>query len=284
MTTIFLDTAFNYPAILDHVMKHGEKRSPRGISTRDAGLCTIEVHDPALCLPLGIGRKINPRIAAVEAIQLIAGWADTELVLRIAPQFEKYTDLTPFHQRYFHGAYGDRIASQMRSVARKLLSDHDTRQAIVTLWDPSLDNEKDKHDYPCTIAFVFAIRNNGLDMNIFMRSSDAWLGIPYDIFQFAQLQATLALNLGYAIGTLRLTTASLHIYESDVETVNNVKWNYHNTLQYQPYGVGINGQSMNQTMIRARRIMKNDIEGMNLTESENWYVEQLHARTNDTSS
>jgi hypothetical protein len=290
MTELVLPDMSAYPLVLRRIFSMGERRSPRGLATFDLGFTTIILLNQRGGMPLGLGRGLDPAIGAVEAAQLIAGVSDPELVLRLAPQMERYTDQvhTDPTQRMFWGAYGDRIKMQAHLVINKLTQDPNTRQAIITLWDPWLDNVEGKHDYPCTIALHFFVNNGMLDMNTVMRSNDAWLGLPYDVFQFTQLQSSIALSLGMEPGVYRHTTLSLHIYERDAEAATNliddyfadhrsrVK-SYHDT--WQPAGIGAPKLSFGKIMIRAERILRNEPlppEQEPETNSERWYREQLH--------
>ena len=295
MSEIVLHTMAEYPTVLRRIFQYGERRSPRGLATFDLGFTTIVVLNTAAGgMPLGIGRNLNPAIGAAEAIQLIAGVSDPQLVLRLAPQFERYLDTAEdgSDDRTFWGAYGERIKMQAHLAIRKLIQDPSTRQAIITLWDPWLDNVADKHDYPCTIALQFFMHNGMLDMNVIMRSNDAWLGLPYDVFQFTQLQWSVANALRVEPGLYRHTVLSLHLYERDCAAASDLIDSWKNNVEtrvraqeiFQPHGIGVPGLSFNQIMQRARMILHNesfiDVQSPE-TPSERWYREQLHPSTPD---
>jgi hypothetical protein len=235
-------------------------------------------------MPLGIGRKLNPAIGAVEAIQLIAGISDPELVLRLAPQMERYTDPAEYDhsERMFWGAYGERIKMQAHLATRKIVLDHDTRQAVITLWDPWLDNVNGKHDYPCTIALQFFVQDATLCMNTIMRSNDAWLGLPYDVFQFTQLQSSIASALHLEPGVYRHTALSLHLYERNHAAATELLdgWSPRVAREsyakvWQPDGIGRVGDPFTIITGRAVNIINNDPLD-NETNSERWYRERLH--------
>lgn len=78
----------------------------------------------------------------------------------------------------------------------------------------------------CTVAVAFQIRRDELHQQVFMRSSDLWLGIPYDMFSFScwGIWVACALNTrGVAppvgLGVLTVTAASSHLYERDWASV-----------------------------------------------------------------
>jgi thymidylate synthase len=293
MTDIVLRDMSEYPNVLRHCLRWGQRRSPRGLPTIDTGFTSIVLHNPlAGGMPLGIGRNLNAAIGAVEAAQLIAGISTTKLVLKLAPQFEQYTETMIGYDgmvsdRFFWGAYGERIKMQAYAQIKKLTTDPDTRQAIITLWDPWSDNVVGRKDYPCTIALQFSIFNGVLDMNTIMRSNDAWLGLPYDVFQFTQLQQTMANALGIETGTYRHTTMSLHLYERNEQdahrlvTAYDLHGSYATRVDFaahmQPTGIGRVHDSFGYIMKRAEALLY-DKSIDDETESETWYRDLLHPK------
>lgn len=207
------DGPTGYKTVVDTVARDGVRRSPRGIPTRDLGFTTIVIADPTRAYPLGTGRNLSHRIAAAESVQLIGAFSDPTLLPKA---FSPYQE----DDGRFWGAYGDRIGYQMCDVVRKLTVDRDTRQAIISLWNPLLDNAPSRRDYPCTLTLGFSISNGALDMNVVMRSNDVWLGTPYDWCQFSVMQMTVARLTSLPVGTYRHTALSLHIYESDVSKID----------------------------------------------------------------
>lgn len=248
----------------------GIERSPRGMKTYDLGQVTLTIANPIGMLPLGTRPNISTNLAAVEAIQLIGGFSDPDLIRRVAPQLLPYAEDTGV----FHGAYGKRTNGQIAKAIAKLSKDPDTRQAIVTIWDPTLDNLPEKRDYPCTVSLAFEIRANMLNLTAFMRSSDLWKGLPYDMFQFSQLQQTVARVLQRPCGFFRLITLSLHAYHEDLTDEKlfavNVQNARNDTL---PYGVGddlcTSWFSIQQRALNLKSVL-------DPTESEKWYLKRLY--------
>lgn len=227
-----------YYGILERVAAQGYERHARGLKTRDLGYTTIYIHNPAQpVLPLHTGRRISKTVAAIEALQVIAGCSEPELLLAAAPRFADFMEPDPVtgEASYFHGAYGKRIGSQLSDALAKLKSDADSRQAVITLWDPRADNTPGKRDYPCTVALGLSIVDDALNLNVLMRSNDAWLGLPYDAFVFTQLQWTLAHALDVDIGQYIHTAWSLHIYASNLEDISRV--GEATRSEYQPTGL-----------------------------------------------
>lgn len=200
-----------YIKVVNHVRQWGEEVSPRQQTTLEVQGATVVLEDPYDALPVGVGRKLNPGIAAVEAAQLIGGVSHPELMVRISKNFDAFRD-----DGTFHGAYGPRVRAQLPAIVQRLKIDPYTRQAIVVLWDPMRDTfVEGLSDYPCTISLQYFIRDGVLEAHTHMRSNDVWWGLAYDAFQFTQLQITIANVLGIEAGRYYHHANSLHFYTRD---------------------------------------------------------------------
>lgn len=199
----------SYSDILYHVLEYGVESDPRGQPTFEVENFQLVLLNPERCLPTGTGRNLNKAIGFVEALSLIGGESYPQLLNRVSNgQFTRFMD-----GEVLHGAYGPRIRPQMRNLLTRLGA-HETRQAVLTIWDPAVDNTADvRKDLPCTIALQYLVRDGKLNATTYMRSNDAWLGLPYDVFQFTQLQWSIANALGLVAGTYRHVVGSLHIYQ-----------------------------------------------------------------------
>lgn len=214
------DGVNGYVDLVRHVMNHGVEVSPRGMKTVEIEDVVITINNPSDTLPLGVGRGTVPGIGAVEACQLLAGVTLPDLVVKVGPQFANYRE----DNGMFHGAYGVRTKGQYEKVIERLKADPDTRQAVVTIWNPELDLLSDKRDYPCTILHQFRIRDNKLNMTVFMRSNDVWLGAAYDFFQFTRVQFAIASVLGIEVGIYAHHVGSLHLYEQHYEAAGQLTY------------------------------------------------------------
>jgi len=261
-----------YAKVVEAVLLgQGTVRAPRGYPTLDLGFTVIEMPAPEQMLPLGTRPNISINLAAVEAIQLIGGFTSMELVKKYAPS------LMPFSEegKHFHGAYGKRIAGQVNAQISKLVFDPFTRQAVITLHDPHLDNNPGKKDYPCTIGFQLEVRDNKLCWVTFMRSNDIHRGLPYDLFQFGQLQMTVARSLGHDVGSYTHVVTSMHAYATDTEKLFQVDAK-NAREEFQPHGIGDEAHSWLVMQQIARDIcFSSSVNSADLTESEYWYRVRL---------
>ena len=208
---------------LASILRHrGQVVSPRGKMTREILQHTVQVdmRRPVLTVP---GRKLSYRFMAAEAFWILSG---DETVRGIAPWNKHIEQFSDDGEKFF-GAYGPKIIGQLDYVVRKLVDDKDSRQAGLTIWR---ENPPQTKDVPCTVAIFASIRDNKLNLHVFMRSSDAWLGLPYDVFNFSMLAHLICCRLyvqkvSVEPGDLYLTAASSHLYqphwEAAVELIDN---------------------------------------------------------------
>jgi thymidylate synthase len=201
------------------IMEAGREVSPRGQVTKELPQLTLEfdMNFPVITNPL---RKLGYKFMAAEAWWILAGRDDVE---SIAPYSKVITQFSDDGHKFF-GAYGPPIKDQFDYVVASLMADSCTRQAVITTWRPNPPITK---DVPCTVAFNWQLRDGMLNCHVFMRSSDNWLGIPYDAFNFSMITCEILRRLNqqpmtYKLGTCYLTAASSHLYERNFEQVREV--------------------------------------------------------------
>lgn len=177
-------------------------------------------------------RKISYKHMVNEALWMLDGANDLTTISRFAPSYSRFSD----DGMSLYGAYGVKFIPQLAYVVKALLADTYTRQAVMTFWK---ENPRKSLDIPCTVSLQFVIRKNKIHCIAFMRSSDCWLGWPYDVFTFSMMTATVALEMFaqsgvlYELGSLYLTAGSQHIYKADEEKVKSVlthckeNWEFH---------------------------------------------------------
>jgi thymidylate synthase len=258
-----------YVDLAQHVLRHGEEVAPRGMKTREIEDAVIFIDDVYNTLPLKVGRNPVPGIGAVEACQLLSGTSFPETVIAVGPQFKNYAE----DNGMFHGSYGTRTQGQYAHAIEKLKSDNDSRQAVVTIWNPSLDNEPLKRDYPCTVLHQFRIRNNRLNMSVYMRSNDVWLGAAYDFFQFTRLQIAIASVLGIEPGKYAHHAGSLHIYEQHYDAAEQLTKT--DELVTIPVITSTTWSGIEASALGCLLVASGRGEDTALTSSEAWYADAM---------
>lgn len=203
-----------YKRVLSQVLASESVVSPRGLKCRELTDVTVEVKWAYKAVPQLARRLMNPKIGAAEYCQLLAGVSClSQLDAASNGKFSQFADAGALR-----GAYGPRVYYQLPVVADLLEKDPDSRQAVVTVFGATAPElAAPKHDVPCTVALMFKIRDGRLNCTVIMRSSDAWLGIPYDWWQFSRLQQTMAWALSALPGSFTFFASSLHLYERNAE-------------------------------------------------------------------
>jgi thymidylate synthase len=117
-----------------------------------------------------------------------------------------------------YGGYGKRLFNlrnqhdQIKNVLTLLSKRPASRKAVIQLFDGE-DIAEDHPEIPCTCTLQFLIRSGKLYMFTSMRSNDAYLGLPHDVFCFTMLQEMMARHLKVDVGTYSHAVGSLHLYE-----------------------------------------------------------------------
>lgn len=212
---------------LNEVFTDGEEFSPRGKETREIIAHTLEIDmlQPMIQIPL---RKPGYKFAAAEAHWILSGTNDLAYIKKFSPIMGNFSDDGVF----LAGAYGPKLIDQLPYIIKTLKDDPSSRQAVVNIWRerPYLSA-----DVACTLSAQFMIRKNKLHCIVSMRSSDIWLGVPYDIVTFsciAHYVISLLREAGYSghlvPGTLHNFAASRHLYASNYEAANTLLSKYTN--------------------------------------------------------
>lgn len=204
------DNHEGYFEILAKLFSKGTRQPSRNGETLEIEDLIIEVENPVYAAPNGVRPGYNHAIGLVEGLQLLAGVSDAALTAEIQPNFRNFIEDDTGR---FWGAYGPRTRDQFPIITKRLRADPDTRQAVITLWDPEFDALGGKKDHPCTTAFFFLIRQGKLNMKTVMRSSDLWWGVPYDFVQFSMVHQSMAAVLNLPVGIYTHHSVSAHLYE-----------------------------------------------------------------------
>lgn len=211
---------------VNNIVTFGYDVSPRGKLTKELPQLTmiVDMREPVLQVP---GRALSFQFMAAEAYWILTG---DDRVETIAPYNKNIAQFSDDGIRYF-GAYGPKIMDQVDFVVEKLRDDPSSRQAIITIWREKPPVTK---DVPCTIAMAFSIRDGKVNCHVFMRSSDGWLGVPYDVFNFSMVAHYVTARLNECVGlephlepgNLFLTAASAHVYEPHIGPINEILKDY----------------------------------------------------------
>lgn len=128
---------------------------------------------------------------------------------------------------YVSSAYGYRWrhhfnVDQLDVVLEKLKRDPTSRHGVIMMWDPVDDLLIRQANVPCPYTFTLNIIGGKLHLHLIIRSNDMVLGFPTDVAGFAFLQTILAQHLSVELGTLTVSISNCHIYENQIEAVEEM--------------------------------------------------------------
>lgn len=161
-----------------------------------------------------------------EFLWYLAATNKLDFIQYYIPGYNKYSD----DGKTIYGAYGPRLFSlngnidQVQNVIETLKVSDSSRRAVIQLFrgEDLADNiERRREDLPCTCTLQFTVRNHQLNMMVMMRSNDAFLGLPHDVFAFTMLQELVARSLGVEVGTYKHAVGSLHLYTKDTSAIED---------------------------------------------------------------
>ncbi|MCZ8535855.1 thymidylate synthase [Paenisporosarcina quisquiliarum] len=163
------------------------------------------------------------RAAQDEAFQQIVDEQMTIFRERILSDDEfakSYGDLGPVYGRQWRSwpsADGSSI-DQLKNVINSLKNNPDSRRHIVTAWNPS---EVDQMALPpCHTFFQFYVADNKLSCQLYQRSADVFLGVPFNIASYALLTHLIARECNLEVGEFVHTLGDAHIYSNHMDQVN----------------------------------------------------------------
>ena len=200
--------------LLNALFHNGERVGPRGEGTSERTGVSLELYNPRMNILVDKTRNPQYRFMVAEWLWIWFGRDDVKTISRFNPHIVQFSD----DGQRFTGAYGPPVKQQWPRILKKFADDPETRRAVIEIPRPSGPTK----DEPCTLSLQFLCRLGRLDCIVTMRSSDVWLGLPYDVFNFSMLQNILAGQLGADIGTLRLQLGSSHLYDRDRDKAKEV--------------------------------------------------------------
>jgi thymidylate synthase len=228
-----------YQDLLRHILENGTRHHDR------TGVGTISVfgyqtrYDLRKGFPILTTKRVPFRWVAEELFWFLTGdtneknlrergvdiWADWADAGHTARFGREEGDLGPIYGylwRSFGGDYPEMNGfDQIADLIKQIEENPNSRRLIVSGWNPPTANEVDLP--PCHTLFHFKVENGKtLHCQLYQRSADAFLGVPFNISSYALLTEMVAHVCGLEAGEFIHTFGDLHIYLNHLEQVDEL--------------------------------------------------------------
>ena len=213
-----------YLDLLRHVLEHGAEKSDRtGTGTRSVFGWQMR-YDLSKGFPLVTTKKLHLKSIVHELIWFLQGDTNTAYLKEHGVSIwdewaDANGDLGPVygHQwRNWPTPDGGSI-DQITNVLQTLRTNPDSRRMLVSAWNVA--DLKDMALEPCHAMFQFYVAGGRLSCQLYQRSADMFLGVPFNIASYALLTRMIAADVGLRPGEFIWVGGDTHIYSNHVDQV-----------------------------------------------------------------
>ncbi len=211
-----------YLDLMRHVLDHGNDKSDRtGTGTRSVFGWQMRF-DLATGFPLLTTKKLHTKSIIHELLWLLSGDTNIRYLkengVRIWDEWaDANGELGPVYGaqwRRWQSPDGRQI-DQIAELLDSLKNNPDSRRHMVSAWNPS-DVPKMKLP-PCHALFQFYVAGGKLSCQLYQRSADIFLGVPFNIASYALLTMMIAQVLDLQLGDFVWTGGDCHLYSNHLE-------------------------------------------------------------------
>lgn len=213
-----------YETLLEHVYKTGVDKNDRtGVGTRSVFGYQMRFN-LAEGFPLVTTKKLHIRSIVHELLWFLSGSSNIKYLhdncVSIWDEWaDENGDLGPVYGvqwRSWPAADGRKI-DQITNLVEGIKKNPDSRRHLVVAWNPA---EVDKMALPpCHCLFQFYVANGKLSCQLYQRSCDIFLGVPFNIASYSLLTHMIAQQCDLDVGDFVWTGGDCHIYKNHFEQV-----------------------------------------------------------------
>jgi thymidylate synthase len=221
-----------YLDLVNHVLEHGNEKGDRtGTGTKSVFGYQMRF-DLSEGFPMVTTKKLHLKSIIYELLWFLKGDTNTKYLtengVRIWNEWaDENGNLGPVYGHQWRNWNSDEI-DQIQSVIDTLKTNPNSRRMLVSAWNPSVlpNTSKSFSDNvaegkaalpPCHAFFQFYVHEGKLSCQLYQRSADIFLGVPFNIASYALFTMMMAQVCGYQAGEFIHTFGDAHIYNNHIE-------------------------------------------------------------------
>src|SRR6202142_1266857 len=212
-----------YLDLMRHVIEHGAKKSDR-TGTGTLSVFGWQMRYPLTPFPLLTTKKLHLKSIIHELLWFLQGATNVRYLQEHGVSIwdewaDADGDLGPvygYQWRKWKTADG-RVINQIAQLVEGIRKNPDSRRHIVSAWNPA-DIDRMKLP-PCHALFQFYVAEGRLSCQLYQRSADALLGVPFNIASYALLTHMLAQQCELEVGDFVWVGGDCHLYLNHLEQV-----------------------------------------------------------------
>lgn len=211
-----------YQELLQRILDTGVRKEDR----TGTGTLSVFAHQMRFNLqegfPLLTTKKLHTKSIIHELLWFLKGDTNTAYLhdnkVTIWDEWaDENGDLGPIYGKQWRAweAKDGRVIDQIGELIEQIKKTPDSRRLLVSAWNVG---DLDKMALPpCHIIFQFYVANNRLSCQLYQRSADVFLGVPFNIASYALLTHMIAQVCGLDVGEFIHTTGDTHLYLNHIE-------------------------------------------------------------------
>lgn len=224
-----------YLDMMQHILDSGAKKEDR----TGTGTLSVFGHqmrfDLSAGFPLVTTKKLHLRSIIIELLWFLNGDTNIKYLQENGVSIwddwaDENGDLGPvygFQWRSWPGKNGTAV-DQIENVINSIKNNPDSRRHMVVAYNPSYVDEMALP--PCHSLFQFYVADGKLSCQLYQRSADTFLGVPFNIASYALLTYMMAQQCDLAVGDFVWSGGDVHLYSNHMEQVKE-------QLSRQPYAL-----------------------------------------------
>jgi len=224
-----------YLDLIEHVVKNGVEKSDRtGTGTKSVFGYQMRF-DLSKGFPMVTTKKLHTKSIIYELLWFLNGDTNIDYLKNNGVKIwddwaDENGDLGPVYGFQWRNWNNDNI-DQISELIETIKTNPDSRRMLISAWNPSVlpDTSKSFSENvrngkaalpPCHAFFQFYVSKNKLSCQLYQRSADIFLGVPFNIASYALLTHMIAHVCNLEVGDFVHTFGDAHIYNNHIDQIN----------------------------------------------------------------